>query len=524
MTSDALVELRKRFYTDFEFYAKHAVKIRTKEGDVRPLVLNKVQQRLVHEIEKQLKQTGKVRIVLLKARQQGLSTFASAFNYWWLSQHRASKGIVVAHVAESTKALFDMYRRIHAECPEMLKPSTRYSSRRELVFDRLDTALTVATAGGDGIARGETITHAHLSELAFWPNATANENLNAVLQAIPNTPGTAIIVESTANGMTGPYYEMWQAAVSGASGFIPFFSPWFDSDEYREEAPAKFELSPEEEELKEKFGLDDDQLYWRRRKIAQNGRELFMQEYPATPDEAFLASGRPVFVPEQLHEMLRIALEPLQRLALEEGEWQEHPRGELFVYHKHDAAETYYIGADIGMGVKGGDFSVAQVLDSEKRQVAVWRGLVHPDYFADVLFHLGRYYNEALIAPENNAHGLLTAIRLGRDMAYPNVYTEVNEGKLNDQESITIGFRTTSKTKPLIIDRLRASLREGEMELNDKTTLREMLSFIVTESGKMEAEQGTHDDTVMALAIANHVHEGRFTPINVTDDFYIEAI
>lgn len=524
MTTDALFELRKRFYKDFDFYAKHAVKIRTKEGDIRPLQLNKVQKRLVDEINRQLERTGKVRIILLKARQQGLSTFASAFNYWWLSQHPASKGIVVAHVAESTKALFDMYRRIHAECPEMLKPSTRYSSRRELVFDRLDTALTVATAGGDGIARGETITHAHLSELAFWPNATANENLNAVLQAIPNTPGTAIIVESTANGMTGPYYDMWQAAVSGESGFVPFFSPWFESDEYREEAPDHFELSPEEEELKEKFGLDNDQLYWRRRKIAQNGRDLFMQEYPATPEEAFLASGRPVFVPEHLHEMIRKAPEPVQRLALEEGEWHEHPRGELTVYRHHDATETYYIGADIGMGVKGGDYSVAQVLDSHKRQVAVWRGLVHPDFFADILFHLGRYYNEALIAPENNAHGLLTAIRLGRDMAYPNVYTEVNEGKLNDMESITIGFRTTAKTKPLIIDRLRAALREGEMDLYDKTTLREMLSFIVTESGKMEAEPGCHDDCVMALAIANHVHEGRFTPINVTDDFYVHAI
>jgi hypothetical protein len=517
------LELRKKFYTDFEFYARHAVKIRTKEGDVRPLLLNKVQKRLIAEIDRQIKETGKVRIILLKARQQGLSTFASAFNYWWLSQHAANKGIVIAHVAESTKALFDMYRRIHAECPELLKPSTRYSSRRELVFDKLDTALTVATAGGDGIARGETITHAHLSELGFWPNATANDNLNAVLQAIPNTAGTAIIVESTANGMTGPYYEMWQAAVSGASGFIPFFSPWFESDEYREKAPADFELSPEEQELVEKFGLDNDQLYWRRRKIAQNGRDLFMQEYPATPDEAFLASGRPVFVPEQIHEMIHKAREPIQRLALEGQEWQEHPRGELLVYRKFNAGQTYYIGADVGMGIKGGDYSVAQVLDGERRQVAVWRGLVHPDYFADVLHALGHYYNEAVIAPENNAHGLLTAIRLGRDLAYPYVWTDVQEGKLNDQETITIGFRTTSKTKPLIIDRLRAALREGQMKLYDKTTLREMLSFVVTESGKMEAEAGCHDDCVMALAIANHINEGSFKPIEVTDDYYVEA-
>jgi len=519
-----LLELRKRFYNDFEFYGRHAVKIRTKEGAIKPFILNKVQKRLWIEIEKQMKETGKVRIILLKARQQGLSTFASGFNYFRLSQNAASKGIVIAHVAESTKALFDMYRRIHQECPEMLKPSTRYSSRRELVFDKLDTALTVATAGGDGIARGETITNAHLSELAFWPNATANENLNAVLQAIPNTAGTAIIIESTANGMTGPFYEMWQNAVNGSNGYFPFFSAWFETDEYREPAPENMELTQDEEELKKKFDLDNDQLYWRRRKIAQNGRELFMQEYPSTPEEAFLASGRPVFVPEQLHEMLRVAPDPIQRLALEGEEWQEHPRGELLVYRKHDTRETYYIGADIGMGIKGGDYSVAQVLDSHRRQVAVWRGLVHPDYFADVLYALGNHFNHAIIAPENNSHGLLTAIRLGRDLAYPYVWTDVSEGKLNDQESITIGFRTTVKTKPLIIDRLRAALREGDIELYDKTTLREMLSFVVTESGRMEAEQGCHDDCVMSLAICNHIHEGRFTPITVTDDFYTEAI
>lgn len=522
--TDALIELRKRFYHDFEFYGRHAVKIRTKEGAIQPLILNKVQKRLWNVIETQLKETGKVRIILLKARQQGLSTFASAFNYWWLSQHSASKGIVIAHVAESTKALFDMYRRIHTECPEMLKPSTRYSSRRELVFDKLDTALTVATAGGDGIARGETITNAHLSELGFWPNATANENLNAVLQAIPNNQGTAIIIESTANGMTGPYYEMWQNAVNGTNGYYAFFSPWFETDEYREPAPENMELTQDEEELKKKFELDNAQLYWRRRKIAQNGRELFMQEYPSTPEEAFLASGRPVFVPEQLHEMLRVAPDPIQRLALEGTEWQEHPRGELLVYRPHDNKETYYIGADIGMGIKGGDYSVAQILDSHRRQVAVWRGLVHPDYFADILYALGNHFNQAIIAPENNSHGLLTAIRLGRDLAYPYVWTDVSEGKLNDQESITIGFRTTVKTKPLIIDRLRAALREGDIKLYDKTTLREMLSFVVTESGRMEAEQGCHDDCVMSLAICNHIHEGRFTPITVSDEFYTEAI
>jgi hypothetical protein len=176
------------------------------------------------------------------------------------------------------------------------------------------------------------------------------------------------------------------------------------------------------------------------------------------------------------------------------------------------------------MGLRNGDFSVAQVLDGQKQQVAIWRGHVHPDYFADILFALGTHYNEARIAVENNNHGLLTAVRLGRDLAYPNMFTDVSEGNLDDRFTDTYGFRTSSKTKPLIIDRLRAALREREIELNDRVTLQELLSYIVTESGSMEAEQGCFDDCVMALALANHIHEGKYTPIKVTDDYYVHAI
>lgn len=519
-----LKAIRKRLYDDFEFYAKSCIQIRTKQGEVKPFVLNKVQKNLDAIVKKQMEAEGKARVVILKARQQGLSTYVHGWLYWQLSQRKAKKGLVVAHVADSTRALFDMYKRTHESMPESMRPSTKYSSRRELKFDLLDTGLIVATAGGDAIARGETLTHAHLSEVAFWPKATAADNLNALSQAVPNTSDTAVFIESTANGMSGEFYNLWNGAVAGTNGFIPFFSPWFDSNEYREPVPERFERTYEEEELVEKYGLDDEQLMFRRIKISANGREAFMQEYPSNPDEAFIASGRPVFNPEQIHELLHAAPEPLYRMALEIDVFRKHPRGELFVYREHDAKETYVIGADVAMGIRNGDYSVAQILDSQKRQVGVWRGHVHPDFFADVLFALGTYYNEARIAPENNAHGLLTAVRLGRDLAYPNTFTEVNEGKLNDLETIQIGFRTTSKTKPLIIDRLRAALREEGMELYDKTTLREMLSYIVTESGAMEAEEGCFDDCVMALAIANHIHDGKFSPINVTDDFYVTAI
>jgi hypothetical protein len=231
-----------------------------------------------------------------------------------------------------------------------------------------------------------------------------------------------------------------------------------------------------------------------------------------------------VFNPEQMQQCLEDARDPEERLALEGDEWVHHRRGELTTYRKLDPGERYVVGADVAMGVTNGDYSVAQVLDSKKRQVATWRGQIHPDAFSEILYALGMEYNEALIIVENNSHGILTCTRLGKDMAYPAFYTEVQYDKVTDRETVKLGFTTTAKTKPLIIDQLRASMREGELEINDKTTLREMLTYVVTDTGAMEAEPGCFDDCVMSLALANHIHEGAWEPVDVPEELYIEMV
>ena len=519
-----LKQVRKRLATDFEFYSRSSLKIRTKAGDIRPLALNPAQKILDDAVTKQLAAEGKVRIIILKARQQGLSTYVGGYLYFSVSQQKARKALILAHQADSTRALFDMVGRYHQHCPELLKPHTKYSSRRELSFDVLDSSFVLATAGGDSVGRGETLTHVHASELAFWPKSTAAEIYNGLMQAVPNTPGTAVFIESTANGVTGVFYDLWKGAVEGTNGYVPVFIPWYVDPDYREPVPKNFERTPDEDDLVEKYNLDDEQLMFRRRKVAQNGIDLWNQEYPAEPEMAFLTTGRPVFNPEQLQQCLEVARDPEERLALEGDEWVNHRRGELTTYRKLDPGERYVIGADVAMGVANGDFSVAQILDSKKRQVATWRGQIHPDAFSEILYALGMEYNEALIIVENNSHGILTCTRLGKDMAYPAFFTEVQYDKITDRETVKLGFTTTAKTKPLIIDQLRASMREEELELNDKTTMREMLTYVVTESGAMEAEPGCFDDCVMSMALANHIHEGAWEPVDVPQELYIEMV
>ena len=517
-------EVRRKLLEDFKYYAPRALKIRTKTGEIVNFQLNKAQNILNDVIEKQMAEEGKVRVIVLKSRQMGLSTMIGGWLYWWTSQRKAQKSIVVTHAADSTKALFDFTKRYYDNTPEALKPHTKYSSRKELKFDKLDSGYAVATAGGESIGRGETFTGAHLSELAFWPKSSAKENLNGLLQCVPNTAGSAVFIESTANGVSGEFYDLWQGAVKGENGFIPVFLPWYIQDEYREPVPASFERTPEEQKLVDEYGLDDQQLMFRRRKIAQNGIDLFRQEYPTTADEAFLTSGRPVFNPSQLVEIKAKAKPVINRMGLIGDKIDDDPRGELKVFIPRDPSETYYIGGDVAMGIRGGDYSVAQILDSRKRQVAIWRGHIHPDNFATVLYHLGMYYNTAEIVVERNNHGILTCTRLGKDLAYPNFYTETVYDKLDDKETVNLGFYTSSKTKPLIIDQLRASLRDWEVEINDEDTISELMTYIVTDSGSMEADEGCYDDTVVALALANHIHCGIFEPVVSTDDYYVAAI
>lgn len=516
-----MLEVRERLYSDFEFYANNALLIRTKDQKITPLLLNKAQRELLRHIEGQLERRKYVRIIILKGRQMGISTMLSGWLYWWVSQRIAQKALVVAHKADSSSALFDMTQRYHDKMPAILKPTTRFTNRKGLTFDKIDSSYMVVTAGGDSIVRGETITAAHLSELAFWPKSSAAGNFSGLMDAIPVSPGTAVFIESTANGMSGLFYEQCRLARSGQSDFEFVFLPWFWDPAYRVIPSPDFSHTPKEKELARRFGLDDAQLMFRRIKIAEKGEEFFKQEYPCDADEAFLTSGRPVFLPQRLEDMRQAITKPIATKALEGDEWNDHPLGELLCYEELNTRETYYIGADVGQGVQR-DFSVAQVCNSKREQVAVWRGQVDPDYFGTILAHLGRYYNDAQVICERNGPGILTNRVLYKDENYPWVYQETVYDKTTDTETTHIGFLTSEKSKPLVINELRAHVRTGEITIRDQVTLDEMRSYIVTETGRMEAEKGSHDDTVIALALCDHINAGPWNPVPNSPDFYCE--
>jgi hypothetical protein len=299
--SERELALAHRFKSEFEAYARACLEIRPKDPRAgnRPLELNAAQRYLHECLEQQRAQTGKVRALVLKGRQQGISTYIGGRYYWLTTHGRGIKTFILTHEQVATDNLFGMVERYHNHCPSSWRVHTGASNAKELFFDRLESGYAVATAGTKAVGRSQTIQLFHGSEVAFWPNAPTH--FAGVVQAIPDLPGTEIILESTANGVGGEFHERWQQAEAGIGDYIAVFIPWFWQEEYRRAKPIGFELEPEEQEYMLSYGLDIEQMAWRRNKIAElKDPLLFKQEYPATAAEAFQMSGHDGFIKPEL--------------------------------------------------------------------------------------------------------------------------------------------------------------------------------------------------------------------------------
>jgi hypothetical protein len=302
LMTDKEILVRQKLKNDFGYYAKNCLKIRQKSSDVASLQLNDAQKYIHSRVEDQLKTTGKVRAIILKGRQQGCSTYIEGRFYWRVTHAKGVRAFILTHEEEASNNLFEMAQRYHENCPVAVRPSTGAANAKELHFDKLDSGYKIGTAGNKSVGRSSTVQLFHGSEVAFWPNA--QQHAAGIMQALPDIAGTESFLESTANGIGNFFHEQWQKAEAGESDYIPIFVPWFWQPEYRKTVLPDFALTDEETLYKHAYGLDYEQMAWRRAKIAElNDELLFKQEYPATAAEAFQSTGsNPLITPEVLLE------------------------------------------------------------------------------------------------------------------------------------------------------------------------------------------------------------------------------
>ncbi len=286
--------LRDALREDFEFYSEQVLKIRTKSQGVMPFAMNDA-QRYVHAVaEKQLKEKGYIRIVVLKGRQMGLSTYIEGRFYWKVSHKLGVRAYILTHESNATDNLFSMVERYHDHCLELVKPPATTKNAKELHFGNLDSGYKVGTAGNKEVGRSDTIQFLHGSEVASWANA--DEIASGLMNAVPkgeDAQGTEVWLESTAKGVGDYFHSMWRQAEEGRSAYIPVFVPWFWDKSYTTAPPINFKLTEEEQDYADTYLLTMGQMAWRREQIIEGGGsvEKFQREYPATAAEAFAASS-----------------------------------------------------------------------------------------------------------------------------------------------------------------------------------------------------------------------------------------
>lgn len=525
--SKDIKKLIEKLYKDDRLYMEKCLKIRNKEGKLVPFKWNPMQEkseRLIYE--HQVSKGKPVRVIWLKARQHGISTYCEGKIFKKTATNPFRNALIIAHEDKATQNLFAMSKLFYESLPPLLRPMKKYSNESALVFENptnndeekyrnpgLRSKITVATAKNVDTGRSAMIQSLHASEVAFWDNPETL--MLGILQCVPDLPNTEVYIESTANGVGGYFYDLWHKAVRGENDYLPIFLAWFENPEYStpfesEKAKKAFmkTLDDEEKALYREFKLTPEQLHWRRRCIANkcNGSiEQFHQEYPSTPEEAFIASGRPKFNQQSLKKYREKQEKPIMKGYLEIKDKQlkfiEDSSGYINIWKMPQPNKFYVIGADVSEGLATGDYSCAVVLDEDFDLVASWYGHIDPDLFGDELVKLGMFYNEAYLGIESNNHGL-TTIKSVLRKEYWNIYYQKSYDKIDEKITKKIGWNTNRRTKPIMINTLAEYIREMWLGIKWDTLISECFTYIIEEDGSTNAQAGAHDDTVMATAIA----------------------
>lgn len=235
------------------------------------------------------------------------STYVAARFFHKTTFNKGIKTFILTHQQEATENLFEMVSRIYEHSD--IKPKASTDNAKELYFKDIDSGYKIGTAGSKGVGRSQTIQVFHGSECGFWQKG--DEHAAGILQAVADVENTEIIFESTANGIDNFFYKISMEALEGKSEYQLIFVPWFWQDEYSKALTEPIELQPEEQALKERYSLTDEQLNWRRYKIRELGDpKLFCQEYPSSIQEAFVHSYNDPYIPLDLvEEAMRTAVD-----------------------------------------------------------------------------------------------------------------------------------------------------------------------------------------------------------------------
>lgn len=524
-------EMKREVYQRPYLLIECVFEIVNKDKRSEPFFFNEVQQDFVEQFERH---GTDLPYLILKGRQQGFTSLITAMQFSYSIVRKNFSGFTVAHRRDSVGTIFnDKARSLLNRLPKLLKPTEKYNSKNELFFSKLNSSWRVAVASAN-VGRGTTLDFVHFSEAAFYECALSDVQ-EGIGEAIAD--GGIQIYETTANGFN-EFEKLWR---SGSC--INIFYEWWRTREYRSTEYDYLDKTDAWLEARKallfKMGLDREQVTWYCKKYnSYVDKASIRQEYPITPEEAFISTGECVFDKDLIYARLtelgnkrqgRLGYFEYQKRCepilddhgevigdewhIEDIQFRESPEGYITLHEEPEVKRDregeivglapYAIGCDTAES--GEDYYTAKVVavNGGRCCATLHKKRMDEELYAEQIYCLGKYYNDATVAIETNYSR--HPVRVLRKYRYPSIYIRKRVDGMVDLIDKDYGFLTTRQTKPIIIAELVADFRENPRIECDRETLREMLSFVKKENGRQEASVGQHDDLVMASAIAHFV-------------------
>ena len=521
-----------------------------KEKKVVPFFLNEVQHEFINILNKAIEDYEQglitsISLLVLKGRQLGFTTLITAYQLAATITRHNFEGLTLADKSSNTEAIFQNKAKfIYNRLPEMIKPTEKYNSKRQLLFEKLNSSWSVDTATKE-VGRSRTINFFHGSECAFW-----KDGISKIQASLGETftQNAIKIYETTANGFND-YREMWKSGQH-----INCFFEWWKTREYRlnfetKNMRTKF-LNDRKKGiwiydrlrwLRDEKVLDENQLYWYYKKYqGYIDKEVIKQEYPCTPDEAFIASGKCYFNTETIIKRIDQLEHKENNGVLDVGyfkydlivkdnkkkiiniRWISDKGGFIKIYKKPDKGVPYVLGGDTA-GDGSDNFTGVVIDNTNGKTVAVLKHEKDETFYTRQMYCLGIYYNTALIGIETNFSTYPNKV-LEEEYEYPNLYVREKEDDYTGKLEKRYGFRTDRNTRPLILAELQRIINEEPESITDIEIFKEALTFVKNEKGRPEAQEGSHDDLVMGTAITYYIRDQQKTSVENTQSVVNENV
>lgn len=522
----------------FRDYARNFLYIEDKRNGIVPFELNDAQLIVDDIIERLVAEGRPVRCLILKGRQQGMSTYCQG-----RIAHRAftrrTRCLTVGHQLPSVHELYGKLDRAYKELGRSdtakdlqkagitlqppLEPGMGEKGRRMVFDDPLGSVCRYDSAHDpESVGRGMTAQVMHLTEIPQWKKP--EETMQALLATNPPLPGTMILVETTAKGASGWFYETWLRAIKAVARgetprWVPIFVPWFRTAEYaRPRESGEPELTKTELEFRDKYELTDEQCYWYRDQ-RDEFKEKVTEEYPSTWQEAFLHSGISYFLRETLDEYRQQTRRPIRVgtfVAADEENtsliWKDEHGGAINIYGTPEEGHRYSAGIDFAGG-RGKDRSAIVIADVDSPRVVATLAsrTMLPDRVLEHGVALATIYHEALIVPERSGIGIALVDRLVapkhmRGLAYTNVYREYDPVAVKYHGGARYGWATSNRggSRQWLLEELARWIHDRKISIPCDQIVGELGTFVYTDETTQHAEAtgGANDDLVMALAFA----------------------